>query len=56
MIDRFTRRERQLHLPLKLLAGLIDGPRIDAAKSIPYFLAQMVNNVTDTCAIGEVYD
>lgn len=34
----------------------IDGLRIDAAKSIPYFYAQMVNNVTDSYAIGEVFD
>jgi alpha-amylase len=34
----------------------IDGLRIDAAKSIPYFFAQMVNNVTDSYAVGEVFD
>jgi len=33
-----------------------DGLRIDAAKSIPYFYAEMVNNVTDSYAIGEVFD
>ena len=34
----------------------IDGLRIDAAKSVPYFYAQVVNNVTDSYAIGEVFD
>jgi alpha-amylase len=30
--------------------------RIDAAKSIPYFFAQLVNNATDSYSIGEVFD
>ena len=34
----------------------IDGLRIDAAKSIPYPYAQLMNNVTDSYAIGEVFD
>ena len=34
----------------------IDGLRIDAAKSIPYSFAQMVNNATDSYSIGEVFD
>lgn len=34
----------------------IDGLRIDAAKSIPFFFAQLVNNCTDSYAVGEVFD
>jgi alpha-amylase len=34
----------------------LDGLRVDAVKSIPYSFAQMVNNVTDSYAIGEVFD
>lgn len=34
----------------------IDGLRVDAAKSIPYAYAQMVNNATDSYAIGEIFD
>jgi hypothetical protein len=29
---------------------------VDAAKSIPYAYAQMVNNATDSYAMGEVFD
>ena len=29
---------------------------MDAAKSIPYSFAQMVNNATDSYTIGEVFD